>query len=471
MRERDQTDEHLPYHWRRVGSSQHGARRRTMARPRNRAPYLEQARAIVIQIVTRIVAWSVTLLPDGLERQKQTKSPDRGMPRRRRDTRVQGKARVGLPRSWLKPAGLAVAVLLLAILIGNNVWGGGSSHTARSTTTGPELLQPVVAWYAPNGEVFGAIAAGTAYQPIARYGSGWIQHEFDPAGQFWVRTSELELADLTMLPDLQPPVEGYMAYMVAPGDNWQRIAMLGGSDAELIRTYNRVQGPPAPGNPVIVPRLTGNNSMLQTAPLLINHGAVNQPRVALTVDLETGDVDVERMLQVLREHHTRITIFVLGPWVEQHPDLARQIISDGHELANHSLSHADFRTLTDEQIAQELAATEQIVQDITGTSTRPYFRFPYGSHDDRSVLKVIEQGYLPVHWTIDSGDAAGGEKTLEYILEQMTSAQNPADLYGSIILSHCCIRTTTVEALPLVLERFAEMGIEVRPLSEVLSSS
>lgn len=341
---------------------------------------------------------------------------------------------------------------------------------ASSQPALPGLPQAVVAWYAPDGEVFGAINAETAYEPVARYGDAWVQVAFQPGGLFWVRSHELATVDVAALPDLQPPVVGYGIHVVAPGDDLRSIAARSGSHSTLISAYNRVRSVLHAGRPLIVPLLAEHSITLPPQPVLIKHGNTAQPRVALTVDLETGDEPVRQMLAVLRERGVRLTFFVLGAWVEQHPELARQLAADGHELANHSLTHPDFRTIPDAQIAHELAETERLVQAATGSTTRPFFRPPYGGYDDRVLLKVIEQGYLPIHWSVDSRDAVGGEKTPAMLVQQITTVPAPEHLHGGIILTHCCIRTTTADALPALLDHLAALGLSVVTVSEVLDA-
>lgn len=452
MSEHNRPRRQMPYDWRRLSSQEQvGTARRTRRHV-----------GLVEAIIIGIWSWFAVIFPGRAGRGGATaerRAMRTARPAGRRNTRPTF-GRVVL---------LGVGVFVLGLLVARIV-APSAPRSAASETQGPHLAQPAVAWYAPDGEVFGVVAAQTTYEPLARYGEGWVQVEFAEHGQLWVESSTLPELNIDQLTDLLPPVDGYRTYTVAPGDTLRLIAGIGGSDAALIRRYNRLQGEPVPGQPLIVPHLSELRNFLPQTPLLIKHGHPEQPAVALTIDLETGDAPVQQMLEVLRTYDARITIFVLGTWVEQHPDLARQIIADGHELANHSLSHPDFVTLTNEQIAHELAETERLVQEITGSTTRPFFRPPYGSYDDRVLLAAAEQGYLTIYWSIDSGDAAGAEKTLDYVLQQMTGAEQPQDLHGAIILAHCCNRTTTVEALPDVLKRFGEMGILVRPLSVVLGS-
>ena len=84
------------------------------------------------------------------------------------------------------------------------------------------------------------------------------------------------------------------------------------------------------------------------------------------------------------------------------------------------------------------------------------------------MLKIAESvGYLPIYWTLDSLDSVGEPKTPEFLLERVTGKLTPQQLRGAIILAHCG-SDPTADALPHILDRFAEMGFEVKKMSEVL---
>jgi len=177
---------------------------------------------------------------------------------------------------------------------------------------------------------------------------------------------------------------------------------------------------------------------------------------------------VASMLATLREHHVTITFFLTGKWIKDNPDLTRQIIADGHEIANHTFNHPDMRNLSDEAIHEELADTEVLLAETSaGASTRPFFRPPYGAYDARLLRLVEAEGYLPIYWTFDSLDSVGEPKTPEYLFERITNHLPRNQLPGAIILAHCGSQPTA-DALPRILDRFAEMGIEVKKVSEVL---
>lgn len=265
----------------------------------------------------------------------------------------------------------------------------------------------------------------------------------------------------------EPAIAGYAGHLVAEGETLDTIAAAGGSSAELIARYNKLGGDPAAGRPLIVPQLAGAPARLESQPLLVQRGAAGRPIVALTLDAGASAEPVPAMLRTLRERQVTITFFLTGKWIAENPELTRQIVADGHEIANHTNSHPDLRTLSDAAIRQELADTEALLQETAGASARPFFRPPFGAYDER-VLRLAEaEGYLPIYWTLDSLDSVGEPKTAAFLLERVTAKLTPEQLRGAIILAHCGSQPTA-EALPQILDRFAAMGLQVGKISEVL---
>jgi peptidoglycan/xylan/chitin deacetylase (PgdA/CDA1 family) len=259
----------------------------------------------------------------------------------------------------------------------------------------------------------------------------------------------------------------YAGHVVEQGETLATIAARGGSTPELIARYNRLEGEPRPGRMLIVPRVAGADSALESAPLLVQRGQADKPWVALTLDAGADAAPVPAMLKTLREHNVKITFFLTGKWIKDNPDLARQIVADGHEIANHTFTHPDMRNLSDTAILKELADTEALLQATTGASSRPLFRPPYGAYDERVLRLVVGAGYLPIYWTLDSLDSVGEPKTPDFLFERVTAKLTPEKLRGAIILAHCGSQPTA-EALPRILDRFVELGLEVKKVSEIL---
>ncbi|NJP05257.1 MAG: polysaccharide deacetylase family protein [Chloroflexaceae bacterium] len=263
----------------------------------------------------------------------------------------------------------------------------------------------------------------------------------------------------------------YQLHITTIGDHLDAIAHQYGSEAALIQQYNHISCSPPPGRALIIPQTNPPaiwpQQSVRDQTILIDHGRTDRPWVALTIDMGAGSQPVPHMLEILRERDIQVTFFPTGNWIAQNPWLARQIAQDGHEFGNHSYSHPDLRTLTDRQIAQELAKTEQLLYDTTGATSRPFVRPPYGAYDERVLQTITTQGYLPIFWSLDSLDSVDPPKTPAFLIHRVTTTLSREELSGAIILIHGGSEATA-EALPSILDQFATMGFEVRTLSEVL---
>src|SRR5947209_17920913 len=70
------------------------------------------------------------------------------------------------------------------------------------------------------------------------------------------------------------------------------------------------------------------------------HPGGNQ--LALTFDDGPHPKYTPQILAALREAGVRATFFVLGSQIERHPEMVAEMIEGGHELGNHTYSHANL---------------------------------------------------------------------------------------------------------------------------------
>ena len=128
----------------------------------------------------------------------------------------------------------------------------------------------------------------------------------------------------------------------------------------------------------------------------------------------------------------------------------------GWELGNHSHSHPDFTTLTNAQIAEELAKTEEKLSSLDG-KTKHLFRPPFGRIDKEQKTAVN----VPIiDWTIDTLDwtGASAESIYQTVFSQKES--------GSIVLMHDGYQGT-VEALKRLLPDLKNAGYQVVSVSQM----
>src|SRR6202521_2380310 len=65
-------------------------------------------------------------------------------------------------------------------------------------------------------------------------------------------------------------------------------------------------------------------------------------QLALTYDDGPNDPHTLRLLEVLAKHDVRATFFLIGRYVQQRPDIVRDVVNAGHIVGNHSLSHPNL---------------------------------------------------------------------------------------------------------------------------------
>jgi len=174
--------------------------------------------------------------------------------------------------------------------------------------------------------------------------------------------------------------------------------------------------------------------------------------VALTFDDGPYPVVTPLLLQTLRDLRVPATFFLIGRDAEQFPDLARAIAADGHEIADHTLTHPDLDRLSDAAVVGELrdgaASLERIAPD---PAERRLFRPPHGRFTVATLRAAQSAGFDTILWSDDPGDwrAVTAEALRDHILARAVAPE--------IVLLHSG-RQATVAALPEVVARFRRAG-------------
>jgi peptidoglycan/xylan/chitin deacetylase (PgdA/CDA1 family) len=195
---------------------------------------------------------------------------------------------------------------------------------------------------------------------------------------------------------------------------------------------------------------------------IISAGNKSRAVVALTFDGGAGSAPTKKILDTLRKHNVRVTMFVTGKWAEENPALIRQMVADGHEFANHTYTHSDLTKMSDAAITDEIKRTEQIIINMTGQNPKPYFRPPYGAYNARVANLLHQLGYYTIMWTLDSGDWLA-DSTVQTVLNKVvTQSAN-----GSIVVQHLG-EPKSADALDTIIVRLKERGFTIGTMTDVL---
>ena len=198
----------------------------------------------------------------------------------------------------------------------------------------------------------------------------------------------------------------------------------------------------------------------QTRLLPIYEVATCDDQVAISFDASWGAEYTPDLLNILDEYQVKATFFLVNIWLEEYPQLAREIALRGHEIGMHSTTHPHFSQLSDGEILQELKDNYELIQQTTGYTPK-LFRPPFGDYNNKVVELVNACGYDCIQWSVDSLDWKDLEA--DEICQRVTKDIQA----GDIVLFHNN-GLHTAEALPQILDCFREKGLEAVPVCELL---
>lgn len=189
----------------------------------------------------------------------------------------------------------------------------------------------------------------------------------------------------------------------------------------------------------------------------------SQKVVALTLDDGPLPGATEETLAQLQKSGVKATFFVIGVEAKRHPEQLKKIVEAGHQVGNHSYSHAVMISMSQQKIAKEIESTDTLIRQA-GYKQTIFFRAPYN-------YKFIGlPWYLYSHNRVDiSRDvipAEGYNDSPAMIADQVVSKVQP----GSIILMHPMYKRTKTsrEALPLIVKALEREGYRFVTISELL---
>lgn len=182
--------------------------------------------------------------------------------------------------------------------------------------------------------------------------------------------------------------------------------------------------------------------------------------VSLTFDAAWGADKTKGILDILDSYGIKATFFLVGFWVDNFPDMVKEINARGHEIGTHSETHPHMPKLSADKMKSELTTSSQKISAITQKQVS-VFRPPFGDYDNTLVSVCEEMGIVPIQWDVDSLDWKG--LSAAAIHERViTRAKN-----GSIVLFHNN-SDNILEALPLVIQTLTLKGFTFAPVGEVI---
>ena len=227
--------------------------------------------------------------------------------------------------------------------------------------------------------------------------------------------------------------------------------------------------PPTPVTPT-PPARPGTLPPAGSPALVIRKGDASRKIVAFSFDAGADAGFAAQILDTLAANGIHASFGMTGRWAERYPKLLERIVREGHHLINHTYDHASMTgattktaPLTREQRWEELDRTEAIVMQLTGATTKPYFRPPYGAYDASVNEDVGARGYAyNVLWTVDSRGWMGA--SADAIIQRCLEQAEP----GAIYVFHVGSGSQDGPALQAIIDGLRAQGYFIGSVPDVL---
>ena len=187
----------------------------------------------------------------------------------------------------------------------------------------------------------------------------------------------------------------------------------------------------------------------------------------LTFDDGPSEENTRRVLDILRERNIKATFFLVGENVRNHPEVARQIVAEGHTIGIHCDNH-DYDALYEsvDSYVADFEKARQTVYEVTGVETN-LFRFPGGSINafnkktgDAIIREMTNRGYIYYDWNASLEDAVKNPDPKQLIENGVSTTLGRKKV---ILLAHDVVGSTGL-CLEELLDSLPEY--EMKPLSE-----
>jgi peptidoglycan/xylan/chitin deacetylase (PgdA/CDA1 family) len=196
-------------------------------------------------------------------------------------------------------------------------------------------------------------------------------------------------------------------------------------------------------------------------PTLVWRIRTEKKELYLTFDDGPVPGPTDFVLETLAKHSIKATFFCIGDNVLKHPDIFKQILAQGHTIANHTFNHLKGWSTSLEEYIENVKQCESELQALSfDYRTSKLFRPPYGRITRTQINALTD--YKIIMWDVLTNDY-DKLKSPEACLKNSIRVTRP----GSIIVFHDSIKAerNMSYALPRYIKHFLNHGYSFNTLS------
>lgn len=211
--------------------------------------------------------------------------------------------------------------------------------------------------------------------------------------------------------------------------------------------------------------LNGNNSIDNYNALYI--GNTGDKTIYLTFDAGYCNENLEKILDILKEHEVTAAFFILPGIIKNNPDTVKRMKNENHLVCNHSTTHKNMAKIQNiDEFKTELNGVEELCKEQLGFELDKYFRPPQGAFSLKTLEFCNELGYTPVFWSF-AYDDWDNNRQMNYEKAKNKAISNIYD--GAVFLLHPTSKTNA-EILSDVITEAKSRGYSFGSLDQLKSS-
>ncbi len=185
-------------------------------------------------------------------------------------------------------------------------------------------------------------------------------------------------------------------------------------------------------------------------------------KILLTFDDGPNIETTERILDTLNLFGQKAIFFCVGNNIKNNPSLVDLILSDGHEIGNHTFNHKKIDKLRTFKLHEEIDSVSSILKEKHNYCPK-YFRPPYGRFNFLTSKILKEKKLRNVMWSLFTFDYKNDLNVVKFVIKNYLEKD-------SIVVFHDNLKSKEViiKALDFLFDEVSKNNFEIGIPAECL---
>lgn len=186
-------------------------------------------------------------------------------------------------------------------------------------------------------------------------------------------------------------------------------------------------------------------------------------KILLTFDDGPNPGTLEIIMERLQKYNLKAVFFCVGNNIKRNPNYARELISEGHQLANHTFNHQKIMFKNRLQVKKEIEDCQNIAKEILNYNMK-YFRPPHGLFDLKTAKILREYNLQCIMWSLLTYDFENDLKKVKYGIDRYLQKNSIVTMHDN---NKC--KKIIKDSIDFVIEKGLEKGFEFTNPEEALT--